>query len=616
MGWPTKLGELADNIDVVEALIADGVPKGAAFQAVVVAKNDKAGAKRYLDSYTAPQGEARQSYSKMSQRGQITSIDEALFQGSRGGHASGPGQAYDYDRQVDPSQPVDLKGTTIRDVALKAIADAGAKSDTEKVCALYDHVKSNVTYQYNSVQWGIGNYWASAAETLVQGHGDCSCQAIALGALAQGAGFATRHICIPNHAFCQVLVPEFDADAVTQWYTTGKSSWKTMKTLSTGVNYWVAPTSGASMNKWLFADLTMCQYAGARGSNVAPKGTSGTGVLETVGGWDYPPEWKASIACKSVTYRYATDHGTHFEWLCESAVDGGSAEGMNERCFGSSTKNVEDDGSIGIYCEAFQAFVEYDKDDSGLISRAEMKAVVKKLGLDAEIVDSMSGEQITFPEFCEIYVTARKIQKGQSTLEASETAGCASMYAPDQKKIYFFCRDTISTQPYPADTTSQIGNSVNMYGPPWNFPAGVQVDAAVFMNSTYVFFCGDIAIPKKPGMVLGTPMPISVYGVPGGLDAACHCSHTDTTYFFKSYPGETTQYWLKKGSGATSGPYDISGKTFSLPADIKMCGAVYVDDDEMYYFFESKQFYTKKRGYQTQSKPRPISEWGAGDLKW
>lgn len=111
-------------------------------------------------------------------------------------------------------------------------------------------------------------------------------------------------------------------------------------------------------------------------------------------------------------------------------------------------------------------------------------------------------------------------------------------------------------------------------------------------------------------------MPISVYGVPGGLDAACHCSHTDTTYFFKSYPGETTQYWLKKGSGATSGPYDISGKTFSLPADIKMCGAVYVDDDEMYYFFESKQFYTKKRGYQTQSKPRPISEWGAGDLKW
>eukprot|EP00440_Ansanella_granifera_P050106 gb/GFBE01054307.1/.p1 GENE.gb/GFBE01054307.1/~~gb/GFBE01054307.1/.p1 ORF type:complete len:615 (+),score=124.73 gb/GFBE01054307.1/:1-1845(+) len=613
MGWPTKLGEIADNVDVVEALSADGVPKGAAYQAATVAKNDEAGARQYLEMYVAPNGEQRESYSMMAERGQITSIDESSFLGDRGAAHSGPGGPYDYDRLVDPAQLVDLDGTSIRDVALKAIADAGAENDTEKVCALYDHVKLNVTYQYNTEQWGTGNYWASAAETLVHGHGDCSCQAILLGALAQGAGFATRHVCIPGHAFCQVLVPDFDADSVTQWYTTGKSSWKTMKTLSTGVNYWVVPTGEGEMLKWMFADLTMCTYAGARGSNVAPKGTSGTGVLETDGGWDYPAEWKACNAGASVTYRYATDQGTHFEWLCESGVDGGSPDGMNERCFGSSTKGVEDNGMIGIYCEAFQKFVEYDADDSGTITSDEMVAILESSGLSAE---DMPGGAVTFPEFCEWYVGQRKTQEGIGVLEPSQTAGLAAMYSSDQQKFYYFRGDNISTQSYPADGDSAIGNDVDMHGSPWNFPEGIQVDAATFRDGKYVFFCGDQVIEKLPGMVLGAPKSISSWGVPGGLDAVCHCSHSDTTYFFKSYPGETTQYWQKKGNGATAGPYDINGNTFSLPAEIQMCDAVYVDDDEMYYFFEKEQFYTKARGYRTQEEPRPVSEWGAGDLTW
>eukprot|EP00933_Yihiella_yeosuensis_P079655 TRINITY_DN9289_c2_g2_i2.p1 TRINITY_DN9289_c2_g2~~TRINITY_DN9289_c2_g2_i2.p1 ORF type:complete len:638 (+),score=126.57 TRINITY_DN9289_c2_g2_i2:263-1915(+) len=549
----------------------------------------------------------------MAERYQITSIDESWLVGERGGGSSAPGKAYDYDRLVDPAQLVDIEGTTIRDVALQVISDTGAETDAEKICALYDHVKLNVTYQYNTQQWGTGNYWASAAETFVHGHGDCACQAILFGALAQGAGFATRQVCIPGHAFCQVLMPDFDADSVTQWYTTGKSKWKTMKSLSTGVNFWVAPSGSGEMFKWMFADLTMCTYAGARGSNIVPKGTSGTGVLETDGGWDYPPEWKAKVAAGSVTYRYASDQGTHFEWMCESGVDWGSPDGMNERCFGASTKGVAEDGMVSIYCEAFQKFVEYDADDSGTIGSDEMAAILESAGLEAA---DMPKGAVSFPEFCEWYVGQRKAQEGIGALEPSQTAGYAAMYAPEQNKFYYFRGDNISTQKYPADGESQIGHTVEMHGSPWNFPEGIQVDAATFRNGKYVFFCGDQVIEKSPGMVLDQPKSLSKYGVPGGLDAVCHCSHTDTTYFFKSYPGETTQYWQKKGDGATAGPYDINGNTFSLPAEIQMCDAVYVDDDEMYYFFEKDQFYTKKRGYKTNSDPRPISEWGAGDLTW
>ena len=48
------------------------------------------------------------------------------------------------------------------------------------------------------------------------------------------------------------------------------------------------PSNYGQARMWLNCDLTMCQYAGARASSIVPKGTAGTGVLETVGGWDFP----------------------------------------------------------------------------------------------------------------------------------------------------------------------------------------------------------------------------------------------------------------------------------------------------------------------------------------
>jgi hypothetical protein len=44
------------------------------------------------------------------------------------------------------------------------------------------------------------------------------------------------------------------------------------------------PSNYGQARMWLNCDLTMCQYAGARASSIVPKGTAGTGVLETVGG--------------------------------------------------------------------------------------------------------------------------------------------------------------------------------------------------------------------------------------------------------------------------------------------------------------------------------------------
>eukprot|EP00940_MAST-03C_sp_MAST-3C-sp2_P003162 g3162.t1 len=364
----------------VDRLVAEGWTWGSAVQAATVARNDYREARKYLKRYRQPHGEDRLRSSKISTRRHNPPLS-CQFEDS----FSAPGSRYDYDRLCDPAQIIDTHGTTIAYLAQRTVRDAGANTEEDKACALYDLVKQKIAYEYNRVQYGVTNYWASAAETWTHKKGDCACQAILFGALCQGAGLATRHVCVPNHAFCQVLLSDMHPDRVLRWYRSGHvKTFKGTQSLypkNCGVNYWVATLKDGRSRVWLVCDLTMCNYAGARGCTFPPKGTAGTGVVATKHGWDYPSEWKGKRGGRSVTYRYPDDRGTRFEWMVTSRVDGGRSKFVGRGICFRKDEHSDDrtDNDVIEYCAACDIFLKADRDGSGLLEGVEIERLLREM---------------------------------------------------------------------------------------------------------------------------------------------------------------------------------------------------------------------------------------------
>eukprot|EP00939_MAST-03C_sp_MAST-3C-sp1_P001122 g1122.t1 len=353
----------------------DGIRIGAAVQASTVSNNDYKAAKLYLSRYTQPHGnlEKRAYVSTIESRHRLKDVSNFC-----GDSFSAPGSKYDYDRLCDPAQHVDMKGTTVRDLARNVVVEAKASHPEEIVCALYDFTKRQILYAYNHKQYSVKNYWASAAETWVSKRGDCACQAIFFGSLCEGVGLTTRLVCIPNHAFVQVLMPSVVPHRISRWYTSGhvrtrRRGVERLYPRGSGCNYYVTPKMA-----WLVCDLTMCNHAGARASAMPPAGTAGTAVLRTEGGgWDYPDSWKQKKGGRSVTYRYATNEGTRFEWMVDSAIDGGGGSGRG-LCFGGASvkEGIHKTPESNEYAHACDIFSRSDADESGFLEADEIERLL------------------------------------------------------------------------------------------------------------------------------------------------------------------------------------------------------------------------------------------------
>lgn len=57
-----------------------------------------------------------------------------------------------------------------------------------------DWVKNNIMYEYDSVQFGVSEYWQLPRETLARGKGDCEDQAILLASLLRARGFGSDSV--------------------------------------------------------------------------------------------------------------------------------------------------------------------------------------------------------------------------------------------------------------------------------------------------------------------------------------------------------------------------------------------------------------------------------------
>jgi predicted transglutaminase-like cysteine proteinase len=82
-------------------------------------------------------------------------------------------------------------------VGVRSAAYASAlagQSPIEKLAAVNRYVNARVTFVDDSRQYGVADYWTSAAETLRRGRGDCEDYAIAKLQLLRRAGFAEKDL--------------------------------------------------------------------------------------------------------------------------------------------------------------------------------------------------------------------------------------------------------------------------------------------------------------------------------------------------------------------------------------------------------------------------------------
>jgi len=78
--------------------------------------------------------------------------------------------------------------------AARFAASLGNRDTLRRIEAVNIYVNSRVHFVDDSVQYGVGDYWAPAAQTLRRGKGDCEDFAIAKLAMLRRAGFAERDL--------------------------------------------------------------------------------------------------------------------------------------------------------------------------------------------------------------------------------------------------------------------------------------------------------------------------------------------------------------------------------------------------------------------------------------
>eukprot|EP00455_Lapot_gusevi_P036785 TRINITY_DN4096_c0_g1_i1.p1 TRINITY_DN4096_c0_g1~~TRINITY_DN4096_c0_g1_i1.p1 ORF type:complete len:452 (-),score=68.03 TRINITY_DN4096_c0_g1_i1:78-1433(-) len=308
----TSLSFLHDQAnDWVSILQSRGHAQYRAIQAITVTKGvSLSEAESYLEHYKQPIGVDRSPASRIGSRGRHAYTHELQDLLETIDCFSAPGTTYDFDLKIDPAQIYDWSS---KRTLFELGQEIGAGlSYTQKLCAAYDWIKNRITYA-RDVEWrGVGNYWPSAAETIVTKKGDCADQAIVFCALAESMGYLSRFLCVPGHSFCSVLIDpaQFSNQEVQEWIDMHPSTEHGgYRSGASGISTW-----RANGRCWIMADLTMCNYLGAMNSENVKFSDQNT--------WNYPADWIKEVGGSSVTYRYASDQGCRFEWLSSSTVDG------------------------------------------------------------------------------------------------------------------------------------------------------------------------------------------------------------------------------------------------------------------------------------------------------
>lgn len=86
----------------------------------------------------------------------------------------------------------------VRTTAVSTVKNYSGAYNVYQLCALFDHVRSNVDYVSDP---GDMDYWAKPTETLNNGAGDCEDYAILVASLVESIGGTTRIYLTDDHAF-------------------------------------------------------------------------------------------------------------------------------------------------------------------------------------------------------------------------------------------------------------------------------------------------------------------------------------------------------------------------------------------------------------------------------
>jgi transglutaminase-like putative cysteine protease len=152
----------------------------------------------------------------------------------------------------------DIVNTTdplVRNTAVSNAREHPGKYNAYQLCSLFDYVSNSVEYVSDPHD---SDYWATPAETITTGAGDCEDYAILMAALVEAIGGSARIYLTDDHAFAAAYIGESNATD------------KTIEAISEYYNY--APVYYVTdiYGSWIMLDASSGMYAGDLPAGAAP----------------------------------------------------------------------------------------------------------------------------------------------------------------------------------------------------------------------------------------------------------------------------------------------------------------------------------------------------------
>lgn len=150
----------------------------------------------------------------------------------------------------------------VRSTAISTAREYPGKYNVYQLCSLFDYLAGNVEYVSDPQD---SDYWATPAETINAGAGDCEDYAILMASLVESIGGSTRIYLTDDHAFAAAYLgktneTEESIEAISEYYNSAPV-------------YYFTDSYGC----WIILDASSGMYAGDLPTGAAP----------TPGGWTF-----------------------------------------------------------------------------------------------------------------------------------------------------------------------------------------------------------------------------------------------------------------------------------------------------------------------------------------
>ena len=154
----------------------------------------------------------------------------------------------------------------VRSTAISTVREYPGKYNIYQLCSLFDYVSTNVEYVSDPHD---SDYWATPAETINTGAGDCEDYALLMASLVESIGGSSRIYLTDDHAFAAAYIGDVNEtaqtiEAISEFYNSAPV-------------YYITDSYGS----WIMLDASSGMYAGDLPTGAAPTSDGWTFLNQT-----------------------------------------------------------------------------------------------------------------------------------------------------------------------------------------------------------------------------------------------------------------------------------------------------------------------------------------------